>query len=257
MQIATWNVNSIKARAERVLRWIGREQPDVVCLQELKVPDDQFPVADFERLGYASAVHGQKTYNGVAILSRVEPKAVRRGFGDAEEETEARLIEATINGARILSVYVPNGQSVGSPKYEYKLSWMSRLLEYLHRTSTPSDDLVLCGDLNVAPDDSDVAFPEQWSESVLCHGQARAALARIFDWGLVDVFRQHHPEGGVYSWWDYRMLGFPKGNGLRIDHVLATKPMAVRCTGARIDRNERKGKLPSDHAPVIADFDDH
>lgn len=238
------------------MRWVDREQPDIVCLQELKVPDDQFPTDDFSELGYTAAVHGQKTYNGVAILSREEPTSVIRGLGDSEEESEARLIEATINGIRVVCVYVPNGQSVGSPKYEYKLSWMSRLLDYLKRTGNPSDDIVLCGDLNVAPDDSDVAFPEQWSESVLCHQQARAALARILDWGLIDVFRKHHPDGGMYSWWDYRMLGFPKGNGLRIDHVLATTSMAARCTSARIDRNERKGKLPSDHAPVVAEFAD-
>jgi exodeoxyribonuclease-3 len=152
---------------------------------------------------------------------------------------------------RVMSVYVPNGGSPDSDKWQYKLAWLERLVRYLEREHTPTEPLVLCGDLNIAPDDSDVARPDEWRETVLCAPQVRAAFRRLVAWGLVDVFRKLHPDGGVYSWWDYRLLGFPKNNGLRIDHVLATEPVAQRCESALIDREERKGKLPSDHAPVL------
>jgi exodeoxyribonuclease-3 len=255
MKIASWNVNSIRAREERLLRWLEKEQPDALCLQELKVQDEGFPHGDIEGLGYHAVVHGQRTYNGVAILSRTEPTRAVPGMDDDVEDPQARLIEATIDGVRILSAYVPNGKEVGSEKYQYKLDWMQRLYDRLLRTAAPSDLIVLCGDMNVAPDDRDAAHPEKWRDSVLCHEAAREALERIRNWGLVDVVRKHHPEGGVFSWWDYRMLAFPKGEGLRIDHILATEPMAARCVQARIDRDERKGKKPSDHAPVIAVFE--
>ncbi len=255
MKIVTWNVNSIRAREERLLKFLDREQPDVVCLQELKVTEDDFPFITVESAGYRAQVYGQKTYNGVAILSRDEASNVVRGMGDDVDDPQARLIRVETMGVRVVNGYFPNGRAVGTEHYEYKLTWMKRLRDMLAQDASPNDDLVLCGDFNVAPDDSDAANPEKWSESVLCDAEARAALEDLGDWGLEDVFRKHHPEGGVYSWWDYRMLGFPKGDGLRIDHIFATPSMARRCTGARVDRDERKGKKPSDHAPVIAEFE--
>ena len=254
MKIATWNVNSVRSRLERLLRWLEKTAPDVVCLQELKVTDEAFPYEPIREAGYHAAVYGQKTYNGVGILSRAEPVDVRRGMGDDDDDPQARLLSAEIAGIQIISAYVPNGQSVGSEKYAYKLDWMRRFREYLERRCDPAVPLVLCGDLNVARDDLDVANPARWAGTVLCHRDARDALERIRGWGLTDVFRRHHPEGGIYSWWDYRMLAFPKNDGLRIDHLFVTEPIAGRCTGAEIDREERKGEKPSDHAPLIAAF---
>jgi exodeoxyribonuclease-3 len=170
------------------------------------------------------------------------------------DDPQARLVATRIQGVLVVSVYVPNGSSVGSDKYQYKLAWFKRLRGFLERHASPREPLLVCGDFNVAPKDSDVARPDEWADSVLCDGDVRAAFADIMRWGLVDVFNKHHPAGGVYSWWDYRMLGFPKNNGLRIDHILATDALACRSVEASIDREERKGQLPSDHAPVIARF---
>ncbi|MCE5327114.1 MAG: exodeoxyribonuclease III [Planctomycetaceae bacterium] len=255
MKLITWNVNSIRVRMERLAALLERHRPDVVCLQELKVTDDVFPAAAIEALGYRCAVYGQKAYNGVAILSRGEPADVSRGLCDAVPDPHSRLIAATIDGVRIISAYFPNGSFVGSEKYQYKIEWMHRLRTHLEQCYQPDQPLVLCGDLNVAVDDKDVANPELWASSVLCHPTARAALREIADWGLVDVFAKMHPEGGIYSWWDYQLLSFPKNNGLRIDHVLATRPLADKTVAAEVDRNERKGKSPSDHAPVIVTFE--
>ena len=254
MKLATWNVNSIKARQERVVSWLEREQPDVLCLQELKVTDEQFPLGEIESIGYHASVLGQKTYNGVAIVSKITPDQVVRGLNDGVDDPMARFIEATVDEVRILCVYVPNGKEVGSDTYEYKLEWLRRLQNYVQRTADPTQPLILCGDMNVAPADIDVAVPEQWGNGVLCHSDARDALQGIIDWGLVDIVRKDHPDERLYSWWDYRMLGFPKGNGLRIDHILVTEPMVLHCEKTWIDRDERKGKKPSDHAPVVAEF---
>lgn len=256
MKIATWNVNSIKARKDRALAWLNEKKPDVVCLQELKLEDKAVPVDEFKEAGYFTVSLGQKTYNGVAILSRSEPREVRRGLEDGVDDPQARLIEAVIDGVTVISAYMPNGQAVGTDKFLYKLEWLTRLRAYLDRHHSADKPLALCGDYNVAPDDLDVAFPDQWADSVLCHPDSRARLEALRSWGLVDVFRKHHPEGHVYSWWDYRMLAFPKGNGLRIDHIFATPSLAERSVGAEVDRNQRKGQLPSDHAPVIVDFRD-
>jgi exodeoxyribonuclease III len=254
LKIATWNVNSVKARKERLLSWLGRETPDVLCLQELKVEVAGFPHDEVSALGYRSLLNAQKTYNGVAILAKEELLEPRSGFGDAVEDTQARHVEATVAGVRVISVYAPNGGDGAGDKWTYKLAWLDRMRAYLERTHDPAKPLVLCGDLNIAPDDMDVARPDEWRRSVLCLPEVRAAFGRLIAWGLVDVMRVHHPNGGPYSWWDYRMLGFQKGNGLRIDHILATPPLAATCSSAEIDRNERKGKLPSDHAPVYAQF---
>jgi exodeoxyribonuclease-3 len=254
LQIVTWNVNSIRARKERVLAWVVAQQPDVLCLQETKVTDDVFPRADFEALGYHVTVFGQRTYNGVAILSRTSPVEVVHTFADGEEEREARFLAASIAGIQIVCVYVPNGQMVGSEKFAYKLSWFERLRRYLDRHCDPTGLLALCGDLNVAPEPRDVHDPAAWQETVLFHPQARAALQDLCAWGLIDAFRLHHSEGGLYSWWDYRQLSFPKNHGLRIDHILVTQSLATRCASAHIDRETRKGQGASDHAPVVASF---
>lgn len=255
MKLATWNVNSVKARRERLYHWLERRAPDVLCLQELKVPDDQFPYIDVQALGYHAAVHGQKTYNGVAVLSRREPREVTRGMDDPRFDAQARLIHVKLDDADVVCVYVPNGSRVGTDKYLYKLDWMKRLRGWLDEHFGTSTPLMLCGDLNVAPDDKDVASPQEWADSVLCHPDVREALERIRTFGFRDVFREHNPEGGVYSWWDYRQLAFQKDRGLRLDHVLATDPLARRVTGAYVDRDERKGKGASDHAPVVVEWE--
>jgi exodeoxyribonuclease-3 len=256
MKIATWNVNSIRARLERVLAWVDAARPDVLCLQETKVEDAAFPVEPFAARGYHVALAGQRTYNGVAILSRPEPADVARGLDDGEDDPQARLIAATVDGVRVLCAYAPNGEAPDSEKFPYKLRWLGRLRRYLDGRADPGRPLALCGDFNVAPEARDVCDPEAWSASTLYHPQARGALAEVAAFGLVDVFRQHHAEPGFYSWWDYRMLAFPKNQGLRIDHVLATRPLAERSASAAIDREERKGKQPSDHAPVVVEFRD-
>lgn len=254
MKIATWNVNSIRARLERLLEWLQRTQPDVVCLQEIKVTDEAFPFEAIEAAGYHAAVFGQKTYNGVAILSRTRPLSIEKGIADGGDDLQARLLRTEIGGIQVITAYVPNGEAVGSEKYAYKLDWMRRLRAYLDRRFTPGVPLALCGDFNVARDENDVARPDAWAGTVLFHPQIRDAMEHLLAWGLVDVLRQHHPEGGVYSWWDYRMLAFPKNDGLRLDYILTTEALAARSTSADVDRQERKGEKPSDHTPVVATF---
>ena len=256
MKVATWNVNSVRARRERLLQWLERHPVDVLCLQELKVTDADFPTQELREAGYAAAVSGQRTYNGVAILAREEPRDVERGLGDDEDDPAARLIAARVAGLRVVSAYFPNGGSLGSDKWLYKLEWMRRLGGWLRRRCDPDEALVLCGDFNVAPEARDVHDPAVWEDSVLYHPEAREALEQIRNFGFVDLFRRHRPEAGLYSWWDYRMLGFQKGRGLRIDHVWGTREVAERSRGADIDREERKGKRPSDHAPVVVELSD-
>lgn len=253
-KVVTWNVNSVKARGERLIAFLHRENPDVVCLQELKCIDEAFPYETIQSLGYHAAVFGQKAYNGVALLSREAPQNIRRGFEDGNADAAARFIGATIRGIHIYSAYIPNGQAVGSEKYAYKLEWFSRLKKYLEKNHTPSDRTLLAGDFNVAPEPRDVHDPALWEGKILFSEPERHALLQVCGTGLADTFRKHHAEGNLYSWWDYRDLGFPKNKGLRIDFILATPPLMEVCTEARIDRDERKGTLPSDHAPVIASF---
>ncbi|MEM8607330.1 MAG: exodeoxyribonuclease III [Myxococcota bacterium] len=256
MKVATWNVNSVRARRQHLIDWLDAAQPDVLCLQELKVVDDDFPLEDVRGSGYEAAVFGQKTYNGVAILSRTPLTNVVRGFDDEEDEDpQARLLSAEVGGVTILSAYFPNGGEVGSDKFEYKLAWMKRLRATLDRRYDASTDPVtLCGDFNVAPHDDDIGRPSQWRDSVLACDPVRDGLASVASIGLVDTFRPFHPQGGVFSWWDYRGRGFERGNGLRIDHIYATGPMASRTIGAVVDREERRKKSPSDHAPVMVEF---
>jgi exodeoxyribonuclease III len=252
MKLVTWNVNSIRQRQERLLALLARHDPDVVCLQETKVLDGDFPADALHAAGYRFATLGQKGYNGVAILAKSELGEVSAGFRDGGDDAQARFLAATVDGVRVISAYAPNGQSVGSEKYLYKLEWFARLRKCLERESDPAAPLAIVGDFNVAPADIDVHDPLVWEGQVLCSPAERAALAQVVDWGLVDAFRAKHPEKVAYTWWDYRMLGFPKNRGLRIDHVLVTRPLLSRLDDVAIDREERKGKGPSDHAPVIA-----
>ena len=254
MKIATYNVNSIRMRQDRVIAWLDAHRPDVLCLQETKVPDDLFPREPFEAQGYHLALSGQKGYNGVAILSRAPLAGVLRGLDDGEDEAEARLIAADVDGVRVVNAYVPNGQAPGTEKYDRKLRWMARMATYV-RAAAARGPLVVVGDFNVAPEDRDVHDPSLWEGQIHCSEPERAALRSIVDAGLVDGFRQLRPEPGLYTWWDYRQLSFPKNKGLRIDHVLVNPAVAGRLREASIDRDARKGKQPSDHAPVVAVID--
>jgi len=255
MLLASWNINSIRAREERFFTWLEARRPDVLCLQELKCTEEQFPFARVKALGYEVAVFGQKTYNGVAILSKTPIANLRLGLDDGGDEHGARVISAIVSGVRVVNVYVVNGQVVGSDKWAAKLEWMKRLRAYLDRNHKPDEPLVLCGDFNVAPDERDVDRPDAWAPSVLFHPEVRELLRRIAGFGLEDTFRLHEQGAGFYSWWDYRKLSFPKNDGLRLDLVFATAPLAKRCSAAAIERNERKGQQPSDHVPVLATFD--
>lgn len=258
MRIAAWNVNSVKAREARVAHWLREHRPDVLCLQELKTTDDAFPHERFREEGYQAAVCGQRTYNGVALVSPHPIAGVERGLDGNDYDEQARLVRGTVRGVIVLSAYFPNGRTVGSPSYGYKLAWMGRLLDMIERRFDPDDPVVLAGDFNVALDDLDVEHPERWADSVLCDPPSRGYVERMREWGFVDVVRKHNPDGKLYSWWDYRRLAFPKNDGLRIDHVFATVPVAEASTGAWVDRNQRKGgkaDKPSDHAPVVVDFD--
>lgn len=256
MKVATWNVNSIRARHDRVLEWVKRHEPDVLCMQEIKVADEAFPALDLVGLGYQLAIYGQRTYNGVAIASRLPITDVVRGMDDGEPDDHARLIGATIGGIRILCAYFPNGGEVHSAKYVYKLRWMARLRAWLDARERPDAPLALVGDFNVAPEDRDVWDPAAWRGQTLFTDAEKEALAAIASWGLHDAFRKHHAEGGLYTYWDYRMLAFVKKQGLRIDHVYVTAPLLERCASCEIDREARKGKNASDHAPVVAVFAD-
>lgn len=242
------------ARLPLVLQWLARARPDVVCLQELKCTEERFPAAAFAELGYRAEVFGQPTYNGVAILSRTAATDVERGFPGDDESAHARLLAATIEGVRVVNVYVPNGASVGSDKYAFKLAWMKRLRAFFDDNYWTDDEVLLCGDFNVAPEDRDVYDPELWRGRILFSSKERAALEDIRGWGFVDAYRQHIQEGGNYSWWDYRAGSLKRNAGLRIDHIWVSAPLAERCRAAWIDKEPRGWERPSDHTPVIAEF---
>jgi exodeoxyribonuclease-3 len=256
VKLATWNINSIRAREERLLTWLGQEKPDVLCLQETKVEDAGFPVAALRKAGYEVATFGQRSYNGVAIASTRPLTDVVRGLGDDPADDEARAIAATTHGMRVICVYVPNGQDLASDRYPYKLAWFTRLRAYLERNTAPDQPIALCGDMNVTPDDRDVWSPEKWQNQIHCSPPERAALAEVAGFGLTDAFRHLHGDDKVYSWWDYRGVSFFKDQGLRIDLIFLSSPLVARCTTCTIDRNARKGQDASDHAPVIAVFAD-
>ena len=255
MRIATWNVNSLKQRMPRLLPWLDEREPDVVCLQETKLEDAKFPRRELEDAGYASQASGQKTYNGVAILTRGELVVtdVSTGIAGFDDE-QKRVIAATVNGVRVICAYVPNGQSVDSDKYAYKLRWCEAAAGYLHGELARHRELAFCGDLNIAPEPRDVHDPALWEGQVLFSPREREAFARWIALGLKDSFRLFEQPPKTFSWWDYRMLGFPKNKGLRIDHILVTNDLVPRLTKVWVDRQERKGKQPSDHAPVFVEL---
>ncbi len=255
MKVISWNVNSIRSRLPRTLALLERHRPDVLCLQETKVRDDDFPTDEIAATGYRAEIFGQKTYNGVAILSRAPMSGVTRGFPGDPAPDQARLIGGEVDGVRILNLYVINGEAVDSPKYQVKLRWLDAVARWLERDFDPAQPLLLVGDFNIAPDDRDVYDPAKWRGRVHCSEPERERLRTLQSWGVVDVTRSHHPEGGPHTWWDYRGGAFHRGWGLRIDLALATEAVASRCTSVEIDRDERKpssgeGK-PSDHAPLI------
>ena len=257
MRIATWNVNSLKARLPRVEAWLGYAQPDVLCLQETKVADAAFPHMAFHALGYEVASHGDGRWNGVAIASRIGIEDPVAGFVDRSEEqvVESRLLGATCGGLRVVCVYVPNGRRVGTEHYDAKLEWLRDLARHIADTCDPGAEVAVCGDFNVAPDDRDVWDPAKAHGATHVSEPEREAVRALLEWGLVDVFRELHPEPALYSWWDYRAGDFHKHKGMRIDLILLSKRLASQATFAIIDRNARKGKLPSDHAPVFVDID--
>lgn len=251
MRIATWNVNSIRQRLGHVVDWLNTNEPDVLALQELKTEADKFPWGDIEAAGYRCLVEGQKTYNGVALLSREEGTDVQRGIpGYADEQK--RVLAATFGGVRIVNVYVPNGQSVGSDKYRYKLDWYDELTAWLRAELQRHPLLAVVGDFNVAPEDRDVHDPEAWREQILCSTPEREKIKALLDLGLVDAFRLFEQPEKTYSWWDYRQLAFRRNHGLRIDLILVSKALAERCSAVVIDKAARKLDKPSDHAPVVA-----
>jgi exodeoxyribonuclease-3 len=279
MRIATWNVNSLKARMERVEEWLAQRAPDVLLMQETKLSDEAAPEMPFRMAGYELAHHGEGRWNGVAIASRVGIADVVTNFGDgpvrrspgpetgttyiaealeaeASEASadEARMVSAVCGGVRVVSIYAPNGRAVDTPFYRAKLAWFERLARWLREDCDPAQPLVIGGDFNVAPDDMDVYDPRDFAGATHASEPERAAVAALRDWGLVDAYRLHHPEAGKFSWWDYRAGNFHKGLGMRIDHLYVTRSVAARCTASEIDRDARKGKLPSDHAPVYIDL---
>jgi exodeoxyribonuclease-3 len=254
MRIVTWNVNSVRARQERILAWTQANRPDILCLQEIKSEDREFPTDAFRDLGYRVATFGQKTYNGVAIAALTPIADVHRGLDGGESE-QARLIAATVAGLRVHCVYAPNGEAPGTEKFAFKMGWMGRYAAQLAPLVRPDAQLVVCGDFNVAPTDLDVYDPEATREQIHVSTPEREALARIVDLGLVDVWRKLNPTKIAYTFWDYRMLAFPKNRGYRIDHVFLPPGLAARVNSAAIDREERKGKQASDHAPLIVDLE--
>jgi exodeoxyribonuclease-3 len=253
MKLTTWNVNSLKVRLPQLLEWLARAQPDVVCLQETKLEDAAFPRAEIEAAGYQVAFHGQKTYNGVAILARQPLAEVAYGIPGFEDE-QKRVIHATVGELRVVCAYIPNGQAVESDKYQYKLRWLEALHAWLEEELRTHPKLALLGDYNIAPEDRDVYDPAAWAGQVLCSAPEREAFRKLTALGLADSFRLFEQPDQTYTWWDYRMLGFQKNRGLRIDHILLSAPLAAACRGVTVDRAMRKLERPSDHAPVIAEL---
>jgi len=257
LTVATWNVNSLKVRLPHLLAWVAEYAPDVVALQETKLTDDAFPYDELAAAGYASTASGQKTYNGVAVLTRV-PRAAAPGdvvkaipgFPDEQK----RVLAVTVGDVRVVDVYIPNGQSVDSDKYRYKLSWLAALTAWLRQEIARHPKLVLLGDYNIAPEDRDVHDPKAWAGQVLFSEPEKEAFRGLVALGLTDAFRLFEQPERAYSWWDYRMLAFPKKNGLRIDHILVTPALAKACTSCTIDVEPRRAERPSDHAPVVARF---
>ena len=254
MKIATWNVNSMKVRLPHVLEWLDANSPDVLVLQEIKQVTEAFPAEELAGAGYQAVASGQKTYNGVAVISRgsaSDPVTDFPGFDDPQR----RILATTIDGVRVVDLYVPNGSEVGSEKYDYKLGWLEALRGFLTDELEQHDKLVVLGDFNIAPADADVHDPEKWRDAILCSPAERAALSKLLDLGLTDVFRNFEQAEKTFSWWDYRAAGFRRNAGLRIDLILASASMNSACTASYVDKEPRAWERPSDHAPVVAEFD--
>ncbi len=257
MQIASWNVNSISVRLPHVLSWLQTVKPCHLGLQELKVVDEKYPYKQFEELGYTSHVKGEKTYNGVAMLSRTTTELVHDQLLGAPEPVQSRLIEVlTQEGIYILNLYVPNGSEVGSSKYLYKLEWFKSLMKFIETNHKREDKLVVMGDFNIAPADIDVHSPEEWEGQVLVSPQERECFQTLLtEFGLTDSFRHLAPDAAQYSWWDYRMMAFRRNRGLRIDHILVSEPLLPMLKRSWIDKEPRKLEKPSDHAPVVIELE--
>ena len=254
MKIATWNVNSIAVRLEQVLNWLKTHDIDVLCLQETKTVDEKFPLEEIENAGYKAAFIGQKSYNGVAILSKHELKDVQKNFDDDELDAPKRLIAATVNNIRIVNTYIPNGTELWTDKFTFKLDWLQRLRKFFDETCNVHGDVLLCGDFNVAPDETDVWNVKAWEGKLHFSKPERAAMHHVKQWGFVDVFRQQNGDLQEFSWWNYREGAFPKNQGLRIDHIWTSKSLAEKCVGSWIDKEPRGWERPSDHTPVVAEF---
>ena len=255
MLIATWNVNSILARIASVARWLDAVKPDVLCMQETKCTDDKFPIDIFQERGYQCQLFGQQSYNGVAIVTRDTCATSHRGYPGDDETAQSRLITTNVQGINIVNVYIPNGQMVGSEKYAFKLDWMRRLRAFFDANYDKTTRVLLCGDFNVAPDERDVHDVRLWQGRILFSEQERATLQEIKDWGFTDAFRLHTEAGGNYSWWDYRAGAFRRNMGLRIDHIWISEPLVATNVRTWIDMEPRKWEKPSDHAPVVAEFE--
>ncbi len=254
MLVASWNVNSLAVRLPQLTEWIMAVNPDVICLQETKLIDEKFPQAELAALGYNFEFFGEKTYNGVAIISRLPLQNVVKGFLEEEEPRAKRFIEAKIGDVYILNVYIPNGQRVGSEKYEYKLKWLHSLQKHLDNQHKSESKLLLCGDFNIAPHDLDVYKPSEVQGTIMVSDVERNKLEEIRKWGFVDAFRMHNGEGGLFSWWHYRMGAFRRNMGFRIDHIWVTESLSHDCVRSWIDKDPRKAERPSDHAPILAEF---
>ncbi len=252
MRIATWNVNSLKVRLPQVVDWLIKHQPDVLCLQELKLEDAKFPLAEIQAAGFSATFFGQKTYNGVAILSREPAANIARGIpGFADEQH--RVISADVGGVRLVCAYVPNGQSIGSDKYQYKLGWLAAFASWLEQELAAHALVAVLGDYNIAPEGRDVHDPKAWEGQVLCSPPEREAFRRLIGLGFSDSFRLFEQPEKSFTWWDYRMNGFKRNLGLRIDHILLSQGLAARCASCSIDLDPRRHERPSDHAPVLAE----
>jgi exodeoxyribonuclease-3 len=255
MKIASWNVNSLNVRLPHLIEWLGAAAPDIVALQETKLENSKFPVDAIAAAGYRCAFSGQKTYNGVAILARADPSE-RITDIDGLDDPQRRILVATVAGVRVVNLYVVNGQAIGSEKFAYKLDWLARVRDFLAAEMQRFPQMIVLGDFNIAPDDRDVHDPAAWHEQILCSTPERAALKSILDLGLHDSFRLFTPDGGHYTWWDYRQAGFRRNLGLRIDLILASDALRDRCRSATIDRTPRTWERPSDHTPVLLELDD-
>ena len=253
MKIASWNVNSMNVRLPHVLEWLQSHEPDVLVLQEIKQLTEKFPVDALADAGYRSLASGQKTYNGVAVVSKEPTNDPVTDFPDLEDP-QRRVLATTIGDIRVIDLYVPNGSEVGSEKYAYKIEWLASLHNFLESEMAAHENVVVLGDFNIAPADADVYDPEKWGEAILCSPKERAALKALIDLGLTDVFRKFEQPESTFSWWDYRAAGFRRNAGLRIDLILTSPAMTERCTASYVDKEPRAWERPSDHAPVVAEF---